>query len=812
MKSFFTLLLFALLLIAVQPASAQSGQATVNDTAQYPYWIQMMQDPNANFFATQRAFNLYWQDRPIDKGKGWKPFKRWENYMKDRVLPDGSKPSPDQVISAYQNYFQLNDQSSTTSGNWTPQGPFSLPSDKGYKGLGRINTVGFHPTDPNTIYVGAPAGGLWKTTVGGNSWTTTTDMLPTLGVSAVAVDPTDPNVVYIGTGDRDAGDAPGVGVMKSIDAGNTWTAANATMGNVIVGKLLISPADHLKIYAATLSGIFVSNDGAATWTKKIGGDFKDILFKPNSTTILYAVRSGAFYRSLDAGETWTQLANGLASGTRGVIGVTPANPEVIYFMLAQSDNGFSAMFRSMDGGESFTQRSNSPNILGWSCDGSDGGGQAWYDLAIAVDLLNADIVYTGGVDVWKSTNGGTSWFINAHWYGGCGVPAVHADQHFFAFNPINNRLYIGNDGGVYWTDNGGSSWNEISSGLNISQAYKIGQSATVDDLVANGYQDNGTSLQDGNTWYAIGGGDGMECAIDQSDPMYRYTTVYYGAINRVYGTSNQGTIAANGVNGIDEEGAWVTPFLIDENDPNIMFIGYKNVWRSYNIKAANPGTVKWKKISTLNTSNFDVLEQSPANTNILYAGCGGNLYITSEAYAETPNWITLTTNLVGSGSITDLEAHPFLENVVYMCRGNKVYKSEDKGSTWTDISGTLPDIHNSTIVYYKSSQEGLYVGTDAGVYYRENGMTDWIPFITGLPANAKVTELEIYYDPAGPAGDRIKAGTYGRGMWKSEMYSNTPTADFTADPLLIPYGCTVNFKDLSSGVPTQWSWSFPGGQ
>lgn len=806
-----TFLLGFLFTLSVAVKAQQNVGGMPLDTAVYPYWIQMMQDPSANFFATQKAFNTYWADRTITKGCGWKPFKRWEYFTQNRINADGSLLSPDHVQNAYQEYMQQNDQSTSLAGNWISQGPSMLPSDKGYKGLGRINAIGFHPTDPNTIYIGAPAGGMWFTTTGGNSWTTTTDMLPTLGVSAIVVDPVNPLIIYIGTGDRDAGDAPGVGVMKSTDGGQTWFSSNTGMGNVIISKMLIDPNNTSVIFAASTSGMYKSTDAGATWTKKANGGFKDLVFKPNNPSILYAAQGGYFFRSMDAGETWNQVTAGIPVGARGVIAVSAAAPEMVYFLLAKADNGFRGVYRSMDGGSTFSERSSAPNILDWSCDGSGSGGQAWYDLAVAADPTNPDIIYAGGVNVWKSTNGGSSWQINGHWYGGCSVPAVHADQHFFGYNPLNNRLYIGNDGGIYWTENGGNTWVEISNGLVISQAYKLGQSATDDDLVVNGYQDNGTSILDGTEWHAIGGGDGMECAIDQTDPMYRYTTVYYGSIQRVYGFQGQGTIAGNGVNGIDEEGAWVTPFIIDENDPNTMFIGYKNIWRSDNIKAANVGSVKWKRISAINTPNLEVLEQSPVNTDILYASNSGNLYICTNAHAEFTSWLSISGNLPGSGSITDIEAHPFEENTVYIIQNRHIYKSQDKGTTWIDITGGLPDIPMSSLVYYKQSQEGLYLGTDAGVFYKENGMPDWIPFSSGMPANARVTELEIYYDPSGPAGDRIKAATYGRGLWKSDMYANTPTVDFTADPLLIPYGCTVNFKDLSSGVPTQWEWSFQGG-
>ncbi|MEI6747698.1 MAG: PKD domain-containing protein [Bacteroidota bacterium] len=780
------------------------------DTASYPYYVEMMQDPSANFYSVQSAFNTYWKDRKITRSCGWKPFKRWEYMMKQRLLPGGMRPAEDATYKAYTDYMQRRDGSRSLSGSWVNIGPFTLPQgDKGYRGLGRINAVGMHPSDPNTIYIGAPAGGLWKTTDLGLNWTSTTDQLPTLGVSAIAINPLHPDTVYIGTGDRDAGDAAGMGVMKSTDGGLTWMLANTGMGNKTVGRLLISPDDDQILFAATNGGIYKSLDGGQNWILKVGGNFKDLVFRPNDPTFMYGAKGGKFFRSYDSGETWFEITAGLASSSRGAIGVSPANPMIVYFFTT-SDYEFQSLYRSTDGGFTFTERSNSPNIMGWNCTGSDSGGQAWYDLDIAVDPVNPDIIYSGGVDIWKSTDGGTTWLINSHWWGDCGKPAVHADQHIFEISPLDGKLYVGNDGGIYWTNNGGSAWHEISSGLAISQPYKLGQSATESEMVVNGYQDNGSSIFNGTSWYAVGGGDGMECAIDFTNPAYRYTTVYYGSIDRFYNNSGQGQIAGNGVNGINEDGDWVTPFILDEKDPNTMFIGYKNVWRSKNIKASSTSSVDWTKISDINTSNLTVLEQSPVNTNLLYASSSNRLYICENAKAESPTWYQVTDKLPESTPITDIETHPTEESTIYITQNTKVYRSADKGQTWTDISAGLPGIHLNTIVYYKRSPEGLYVGADAGVYYKDKSMSEWIPFTQGLPANGRITELEIYCDSASPANDLIKASTYGRGTWKSELYYNTPVADFSVDKTLIPLSCPVNFRDESTGVPFQWKWTFDG--
>lgn len=789
-------------------AQVAVSQSAASDTASYPYWIEMMQDQNANFFATQRAFNRYWEGREIEKGSGYKPFKRWEYLIGQRVNPEGVKPAPDRNLRAYNSVMAQNSGRSI-SGDWTALGPFTVPSGyNGYRGLGRINAVAFHPTDPNIIYVGAPAGGLWISEDHGFTWASYTDVLPTLGVSAIVVDFINPEIIYMGTGDRDAGDAPGMGVWKSFDGGQTWAAFNSGMGNSTVSKLMMHPQNNNIVFAATAGGVYKTVDGGVSWTKKANGNFKDMVSKPGNPDIIYAMSNGSFHKSTDGGETFIQGAAGLPNGSRGALAVSPANPEIVYAFLT-NDDSFKGLYRSEDGGLSFTVRSTTPNIMSWDCNGGSGG-QAWYDLDVAADPTNADIIYGGGVNCFKSTNGGTTWSIRSHWYGGCSVQSVHADLHVLEYSPLTGRLFAGNDGGVYWTENGGVNWTEISNGLVISQAYKIGQSATNRDFVINGYQDNGTSTWTGTNWVAVGGGDGMECAFDPTDDRYSYSTVYYGAINRIFNHSSQGQIAGQGSNGITESGAWVTPFLIDHNNGNVMFIGYKNIWRSTNIKASNTASVSWTKISDINTNNFSVLAQSRANNDILYAASGNKLYRSDNVKGQNPAWVTLTSNLPSGNTITALETSHTDENIVFIVQQNRIFRSENKGITWAELTGTLPDVQMSTLANYRHSPEGLYLGTDIGIFYRDNTLADWILFSQGFPASARVTELEIFYDPAGQQGDVIRAGTYGRGLWESPMHFSTPAADFSANRTIVPIGCTVDFTDLTSGIPYEWNWTFEG--
>ncbi len=798
------------LFIVLLSVSSQPAQSQVNDTASYPYWIEMMQNPEVNFFQTVRAFETYWQGRDITKGSGYKPFKRWEYWTRQRISPSGFLPASNTTMDAYNLFLSKKSAGNRDlDGDWTSLGPNTVPSGyNGYRGLGRISTIAFHPTDENIIYLGAPAGGLWLTVDHGDTWQVLTDYLPTLGISSIIVDEVNPEIIYIGTGDRDAGDAPGLGVWRSLDAGITWEQWNNGMGNPTVGRMIQHPSNADIILAATSSGLFKTIDAGQSWSKSINGNFKDVIFKPGNPDVVYAVSGANFYRSVNNGDSFVAINNGLPGGARGVIGVTDADTEIVYFLITNGDS-FKGLYRSTDGANSFTERSTTPNIMSWDCNGGDGG-QAWYDLDIAVDPDNADIIYGGGVNCFKSVDGGTTWAIRSHWYGGCGVESVHADLHVLEYNPINNRLFAGNDGGIYWSDNQGIDWTEISNGLVISQAYKIGQSLTNRDNVINGYQDNGSSTMTADGWISVGGGDGMECAYDPTDGTYAYSTIYYGSIDRIHNYNNQGGIAGNGVNGITESGGWVTPFVIDQNNGNVMFVGYKNVWRSKNIKAGSTSSVTWTKISNISSNDMNVLAQSRANSDILYASSGNKLFVTSNANGLVVGWTTLTGNLPTSNTITALETSPVDENVVYLAQQTKIYKSNDKGLTWTSLNGSLNNIQISSIAYYKNSNEGLYLGTEVGVFYKDSSLEDWILFSNGLPASVRVTEVEIFYDAEDVQNDVIRAGTYGRGLWSSPPYFGTLDANFAGSVTTITSGCSVDFTDLTVGTPTSWEWTFDG--
>lgn len=811
---------FLIVFLAALPSFSQSTA----DTAATPYWIDMMQNPAQNFFQTQRAFQLYWENRTPQKGDGFKVFKRWEFGINPLVQPDGSIQDAGALFKEIDAEYQKRiGQKMVTfgapcmsNGAWREVGPVYQPGNRTSQpnGLGRLNAIAFHRSDSNQIWVGAPAGGLWHSTDGGQTWLTYTDTLATLGVSAIAIHPLNPDTIYIGTGDRDASDSYGLGVLVSYDGGRTWKQSSSGMGNRTVGRLIIDENNPDVLLAATNNGIYRSDNGGNSWTQRISGNFKEIVFKPGNTQIVYASLDRYFYRSTDNGINFSLISSGIpGSGVRGAIAVTPADTNFVYFILC-NQRTFNSLNLSTDGGTSFTTMSTTPNIMDYSHLGTGTSGQAWYDLDMAADPLNKSVIYVGGVNIFRSADSGRTWKINAHWVG-TGAPAVHADHHVFEYNPHTNALYSGHDGGLHRTHNQGLNWVDLSKGLGIAQIYRLAQSAQHADMLINGYQDNGTGMMIDGQWFTVMGGDGMDCAINPYNKTWAYSDLYYGDLRRYKDGFGNGTIAANGVNGINEAGDWVTPFVLMEGKPSTMFVGYKNVWRSNNVDTTNANQVKWTRISNnlagSNAANVQHLENSIVDPEQLYMSRHDNkLFRTDNVSDANPSWVDLTSSLPVNNKVSWIESHPLKKDEVFITQGNKLYRSVNAGSNWTDYSAGLPNIPIVSIVCDSSSKlNGMYAGTFGGVYYRDSTMSSWLYYSDGLPLASRVRDLEIYYHPSDRSKSHVVGATYGRGNWLSPLYDEEqmkPVAGAKPENLYLCSGETLLLSDTSSGFPTEFEW------
>jgi len=759
----------------------------------------------------KKAFNEYWKpfnvkdgyyiDRTTgikQKAAGWKLFKRWEYYWESRVDPQTGTFPKTSAIDEYKKWKQKNRniESRSVSGNWLSLGPDNATG--GYYGIGRLNCVSFHPTDNNTYWVGSPSGGLWKTSDDGSNWTVLTDQNEVLGVSDIAVSANyaSDNTLYLATGDRDGGsmwslgggqynDNNSIGVLKSTDGGSTWntTGLSFTVSQKrTISRLLIDPSDNNTLYASTTDGLYKTTDAGVSWTKINNSSFIDMEFRPgNSTTIYTSNKYGDIFRSTDSGSSFNSVLN--TSGTRVQLAVSDDDNSVVYAVI-NSGSGLKGIYKSTNSGASFSSVFSSTNLLGYDCDGGDSNTQGNYDLCIASDPTNSNVIFVGGINTWKSTDGGSSWSINTHWSGTCSGDAetVHADKHFMAFQNGSSTLFQCNDGGIYKTTDSGDNWTDKTNGIVISQMYRLGVSKTESSATITGLQDNGTKLlhTDG-AWHDVYGGDGMECLIDYTDYNTQYRCYVRGDIHRTTNIWSNTNITKDGngnwINGIaaNEVGNWVTPYVIDPNDHNTLYIGLEDLWKSTN-KGDN-----WSKISSISSTDaMNSIAVAPSNSNYIYMSDEDQLWVTTNGGGS---WTERTSGLpVASNSITYLAVKNNDPNTIWVTfggyDGNRIYQSTDAGQNWTNISSGLPDLPTMCVVYNKqnTTETELYVGTDVGIYFKV-GSADWQEFNSGLP-NVVVAELEIYYDDATPENSRLRAATYGRGLWESDLRT-APTGPMT---------------------------------
>jgi len=752
---------------------------------------QAQQIESTDFYSIQKKFEAKWKGKNTlkgtdTKGKGWKQFKRWENFMQPRVYPSGQFANNGVLWDESSRYNLTNNVKNTLkagSSEWQPIGPAEVPGNINNPeikmGAGRIDCIAFHPTDENIIYVGSPTGGAWKTSNGGASWNPITQNMPTMGISDIEVDPINPDVIYLATGDRDSWSEGGnqqfgsysVGILKSTNGGDTWQLTGLNykiMDNIMVNDMVINPTNSQIIVAATNLGIYRSVDGGGTWAiVAIGHNIKDLKTLVSQPEIIYASSTNAYgnsviLKSSNAGLSFVELKNtGIINAGRIEIGLTPANPNAVYALASVADNGgFLGLYKSGDKGETWTTITSNEkiNLFDWNYDGGGYGGQGYYDIALAVDPQDENLIRVGAINIWKSANGGTDWSIESMWNYDYGIDYVHADQHAFEYNPLNNNLYAGNDGGIYKYDKVTGRWGDISSNLSILQVYRLGLSATNSDVYVAGNQDNGSYLRGENgDWHSILGGDGMECIIDYTDKNIIYTEYYNGGLNR----SDDGGKTYKYISPTYGYSAWITPYIMHPSSPNILFLGGTGVIYKTTDKGDN-----WEQIGTLGNAEIQSLAISKSDPNCLYAASYTNIWVTKNG---GESWQDITLGLP-SASITYIAVADNDPNKIWISfsgyfKENKVYFSNNGGQDWTNYSDGLPNVPANSIVYQNSSKDALYLATDLGVFYRNADMPVWIPFNNGLP-NMIVYEVEIQY-----ATQKLIAATYGQGLWSADLYT-----------------------------------------
>lgn len=741
--------------------------------AQTPDWIRVWKS-NAGFAEKQKAFEEYWGTRnPLhSKGSGIKQYKRWEWFMQNRLAEDGSYVKPEVLLNALAAHKGM-PQSKSINSVWKNIGPLTAPSGvSNTKGIGRINAVAFHPTDSNTIYAAAPSGGLWISHNGGQSWESNFDFLNSIGTSDIVINPLNPQTLYVASGDRDAGDSYSMGVLKSTDGGNTWGPTGLSFGQFsgsTVTRLLMNPLDTNMLYAATTSGISKSTDAGATWTSLLNVSVEDMEFVPGHYHKLYAVTDNDIRFSSDAGATWTIINNGFPAVTgRMKLAVTPADSMYAYVVMANGSS-YGATIRTTDQGQSWTQMHNFPNLLGYDADGLDNAGQAWYDLDIAVSNTDRNFLIVGGVNIWRSTNGGSSFQIIGHWTGAASTPYVHADIHHLAFHPITNRMWTGCDGGVFEYQPNSQIWLLYSNGMAVTQFYRLSTSNLNPNIVVSGSQDNGSRVMRPSGWMHGTGGDGMEAMTHPTDADIMYTTYQFGSLNR----SDDGGFSFVNL-GSPVTGPWITPYTLVPQSPDLMYGGFDKVYQSAD------GGFGWTEVSPVFEASADIncISVCDNSMSVVYASSPRRIYI-SEDFGN--NWTNITSGLpvTSPGSsvrISYIAVDDWNPKIVYVTlsgysAANKVFKSMNGGQTWQNITLNLPNVSVNCIETERSAENGLFIGTDLGVYFTDKTMSQWEVYGDSLP-NVAVTELEVT-----PAFARLRASTYGRGIWEIPVQNTIINTD-----------------------------------
>lgn len=766
------IILFSICLLIIAPVFSQPWLHS-------PYLTKKKTE--ANYFEIRDAFYKYWEHKHYQRGNGYKQFKRWEWYHHAAISDIGETVNPYYYWKEKQKFISSASQKNSVflNSDWLPLGLTAWQNgNSGYNpGNGRLNVAAVSTQNTNTIWVGSPSGGIWKSTDGGVSWNTNFDYQPVIGISAIAIHPANDSIVFIGTGDRDAWDSKSIGIMKTTDGGGTWvqTGLNYSAGYSSINKILFYPGNYNKIMAATGSGITRSTDGGNTWSNVYtSGNVTNLFFNPANPAIMYGC-GNSFLKSTNGGNSFHAVTAGLPTqATRNEIAVTPANPAYVYLIASDQDGKFIGVYLSSDTGNTFSLQTSSPNLLGYETDGSDSSGQAWYDLAIEASPVNANEVVIGGVNVWKSTDAGISWTNSSYWYYPyCGQNYTHADIHFLKY--FGSNLYCCSDGGLFSSTDDGSSWNNLSTGLGITQFYRMGNSESYPDMIVAGAQDNGCNKFENDQWTHLFGADGFECAVQPGSNSVLYVSYQCGGILK----STDGGNNFNDARPDTNDGAWVTPYLIHPSNPQMLFAAYTDVYLSID------GTGSWQPISS-NLTGGTVLEYlavAPSNPDYIYTSESQNLYYSTNG---GQNWQTVVP--INGFNITGITVDNINPQRLWLCctsySGDKVLYSPNHGISFFDITANLTNLGFRSILHVNNTTDDLFLGTETGVFYKDSTQ-QWILYNNGLP-NTAVNELEIIYGTA-----KLRAATYGRGIWETDLPAglvniNSPESKYTLEIFPVP--------------------------
>lgn len=689
---------------------------------------------------------------------------------------------------------------------WTERGPNNVG--------GRTRALMFDPNDDtnNKVWAGGISGGIWYNndiTDGESSWINVDDFMTNLSISSFAYDPNSTTTFFAGTGESWTNDFRGTGIWKSTDSGSTWDQLSSTENFGYTTKIVAT--SNSKIIAATSTGIKTSTDGGVNWSSPstVTGNMSDLEIASDGTLICSGF-GGNIYKSTDDGESWTDISPNLG-GNRVETAFAPSNSSVIYAVAASGSNiGWMAV--SSDGGTNWTEIT-IPNYLNQqTCNESSDDfsrGQAWYDLILAVNPSNEDEVIVGGIDLHKSTDGGTTWSAISYWTGSC-APYVHADQHAIVFKPgSSSEAIFGNDGGVSYSDDidqESPSFETRNNNYNVTQFYAMAMRNELNsnDMLA-GSQDNGTqqySTSGMNSTNEATGGDGAYCFIDQNEPEIQITSYVY---NNYY-LSRDGGASFSGF-GVGDTGGFINQSDYD-SDANILYARADGD-NTLNVYAITDTDITTSSISVEIGGTASHILASPYEDNVLYVGSFDGV-VTKVTNANTSN--PSTEELFDTvGTITSIDINESGDKLLVTIGNygtNSVWFSHDSGDNWLDIEGDLPDMPVWWGMFAPNSDNQVILATEVGVWSSNDISADgvvWGPINEGL---ANVSSRMLQYRTS---DQRVGVATHGRGLFTSSSFSNVSFADFSANSYVAYIGKAVTFTNESEATATTTAWSTTDG-
>jgi photosystem II stability/assembly factor-like uncharacterized protein len=742
-------------------------QNSISPTSKKQFAISVPDEPNLKTLIRMES-KLHPQNQPND----WLAMQRMYPYnqIKTESYVEAMKAG---VALQKQNQEKL---------NWELAGPTNIG--------GRITDIEVVAANTDIIYVGAATGGILKTTNGGYDWENVFDDAPVISIGDLAIDPNNSDIIYAGTGEANSSSFSflGNGMYKSYDAGENWEYLGLE-NSAYIGRVVVDYSNSQRVFVAACGSLFSDNDQRGIYRSLDGGEnWQRVLFLTDSTSgidivqhpenpeILYAAmwerirglnyrrsfgNSSGIWKSENGGDTWAELTSGLPTGNdvgRIGIDISKSNPNVLYAFY--DNQTFVGVYKTTNGGTSWTA-TNHNSIQGMNSN------FGWYFGQIRVDPTDENQIYVMGMEMYKSTNGGNSYIgLAGYW----NFDEIHVDHHAMWIDPATGRIFQGNDGGLYISDDDGYAWEKINN-LPITQFYAIDIDYLIPERIYGGTQDNNTIRTltgDIDDWEAILGGDGMYTLVDYTDPTFIYAESQNGNLNR---SSNLGyTFNWIGEPAAADRTNWSSPYVLHPTDPSILYFGTYRVWkgteRGYYWEIASPDLTKGDDGTSYHT--ITTIDISKLNPDMLLTGSDdGLVHITTNAGGS---WQNITAGLPDRW-ITSVKFDPFEQNTIYATVSGfrwdeaqpHVFKSLNLGQTWIDISGNLPDLPVNVFLCDPEFEDRYFIGTDAGLFSTDNGGDYWYGITPGMP-NVAVVTMKIHE----PTLDLV-IGTYGNSCYRINL-------------------------------------------